>query len=109
MSKGMGGMPGNMQALMKQAQKMQADLQKAQAEAENYIHESSAGGGVVKVTVNGKYEVTEIKADDEVKQDPDMLIDLIQAAVNQGLRNVKEHAQNTIGKITGGTSLGGLF
>ena len=106
---GMGMMPGNMNNLMKQAQKMQKQMEEATKELEEKTYEATAGGGVVKVVVNGKKEVQSIELDEEVvdKDDIEMLQDLIIAAVNEALRTQEEDSNKAMGKITGGLG-GGL-
>lgn len=104
-----GGMPGNMNNLMRQAQKMQRQMEEAQKELEEMEMTATAGGGAVEVTVSGKHEVTKVKLAEEVV-DPDdieMLEDLIMAATNEALRKVEDASQQNMSKITGG--LGGLF
>lgn len=106
---GGGGMPGNMNSLMKQAQKMQRQMEEATKALEEEEVTATAGGGAVEVTVSGKKEVTKIKLSDEVV-DPDdieMLEDLIVAATNEALRQMEEKAQSSMSKITGG--MGGGF
>lgn len=103
-----GGMPGNMNNLMKQAQKMQKQMEESQKELEEKIFTATAGGGAVEVTVSGKKEVVGVKLTEEVV-DPDdieMLEDLIVAATNEALRQMEEASSATMSKITGG--LGGL-
>ena len=101
-----GGMPGNMNNLMKQAQRMQRQMEESQKECT-----ATAGGGAVEVSVSGKREVTKVKLQEEAV-DPDdieMLEDLIMAATNEALRKVDEESANVMGKLTGGLgSLGGL-
>lgn len=107
-----GGMPGNMANLMKQAQKMQKQMEEATKELEEKEMTATAGGGVVEVTVSGKREVTRIKIDPEAvdPDDVEMLEDLIMAAANEAIRKIDEYSQNTMGKITGGLGGGmGLF
>jgi len=103
-------MPGNMQDMMRQAQKLQADLQKVQAESQNLTAEASAGGGVVKAKVNGKQELMSLTISPEVvnKDDVEMLQDLICAAVNEALVNVKNQTNDAMKKVTGGISIPGL-
>ena len=104
-----GGMPGNMGNLMKQAQKMQRQMEEAQKELEEKEGTAAAGGGAVEVTVSGKKEITKVKLSEEVV-DPDdieMLEDLIMAATNEALRQMEEMAQSSMAKITGGPG-GGL-
>lgn len=106
---GGGGMPGNMNNLMKQAQKMQRQMEEATKALEEEEVTATAGGGAVEVTVSGKKEVTKIKLSEEVV-DPDdieMLEDLIVAATNEALRAMEEKAQSSMARITGG--MGGGF
>ena len=103
------GMPGNMNNLMKQAQKMQRQMEEQQKELETKEFTAAAGGGAVEVTVSGKREVTKVKLSEEVV-DPDdieMLEDLIMAATNEAMRQVDEATQKSMSQITGG--LGGGF
>ena len=102
------GMPGNMNNLMKQAQKMQRQMEETTKELEEKEYSASAGGGAVTVTVSGKKEVLSVKLAEEVV-DPDdieMLEDLIVAATNEALRKVEQENQAVMSKLTGG--LGGL-
>ena len=103
-----GGMPGNMNNLMKQAQKMQRQMEETTKALEEKEFTAAAGGGAVEVTVSGKKEVGKVKLKEEVV-DPDdieMLEDLIVAATNEALRKMEEVSQAEMSKITGG--LGGL-
>lgn len=105
----MGG--GNMNQLMKQAQKMQEQMAKMQEEMENKTYEATAGGGAVKVTFSGKRELTEVILKPEVV-DPDdieMLQDLVIAAVNEALRNMEADSASQMGQLTGGLNIPGLF
>lgn len=104
-----GGMPGNMNNLMKQAQKMQRQMEETTKELEEKEVTAASGGGAVEVTVSGKKEVVKVKISEEVV-DPDdieMLEDLIVAATNEALRKMEEISQSQMAKITGG--LGGGF
>ena len=104
-----GGMPGNMANLMKQAQRMQRQMEESQKELEAKEFTAKSGGGAVEVTVTGKKEITKVKLSEEVV-DPDdieMLEDLIMAATNEALRKMEEVSQASMAKITGG--LGGGF
>lgn len=103
-----GAMPGNMGNLMKQAQKMQRQMEEASKELEDKELTAAAGGGVVEVTVSGKKEITKIKIDPEAvdPEDVEMLEDLIMAACNEALRQMDELSQESMSKITGG--MGGL-
>lgn len=103
-----GGMPGNMNNLMKQAQKMQRQMEEATKEMEEKEITATAGGGAVEVTMSGKKEITKVKLSEEVV-DPDdieMLEDLIMAATNEAIRLVDEMSEQSMSKITGG--LGGM-
>lgn len=106
---GCGMMPGNMNNLMKQAQKMQKQMEERTKELEEKIWEASAGGGAVTVSVSGKKEVVSVKLSQEVV-DPDdieMLEDLIVAATNEAWRKMEEESSQAMNSITGG--LGGGF
>lgn len=110
--KGFGGgmMPGNMNQILKQAQKMQDNMQKMQQELEAKEFEVSVGGGAVTVKVNGKKEVLDVTMKPEVV-DPDdieMLQDLIITAVNEANRKAQEKHDSEINKITGGINIPGL-
>ena len=100
-----GGMNANM---MKQAQKMQADLMKMQAEMEEKTYSAQSGGGVVTAVVSGKHELTElvIEPDAVDPEDVDMLQDLIVAAVNEALRKASTSMNDSMTKLTGGLNLG---
>ena len=104
MTKGLGGM-------LKQAQKIQAQLTKIQEEMAQRTIEASSGGGMVSVVVNGKQEVISIKIEREVvdPDDIDMLQDLILAALNEGIRKSQEMVSEEMRKLTGGLSIPGLF
>ena len=104
-----GGMPGNMNNLMKQAQKMQVELARAQEEIKDMTFEASAGGGMVSVTVNGKHEVTGIQIKPECvdPEDVEMLQDMVMAAVNEALHTAEETRQSELGKLAPG--MGGMF
>jgi DNA-binding YbaB/EbfC family protein len=108
----MGGNRGgnNFGNLMKQAQKMQMEMQKAQKELEEKIFEGQAGGGAVKIEMNGKKELVSIEIEPDVA-DPDdveMLQDLIMAAFNQVIGKVDEETQSKMGGITGGMKIPGM-
>lgn len=98
----------NINQIMKQAQKMQADMAKMQDELNNREFTAAAGGGVVKATVTGGKTLSAIEIDESVV-DPDdieMLQDLVVAAVNEALRVADETVAAEMGKITGGMNLG---
>ena len=104
-----GGMPGNMNNLMKQAQRMQRQMEESQKELESAVFTAAAGGGAVEVTVAGKKEVTKVKIDPDAvdPEDVEMLEDVIMAAVNEALRKADEAGAANMAKLTGG--LGGGF
>ena len=106
---GFGG--GNMNNLMKQAQKLQRDMEQAQKELESKEFEASVGGGAVVVKVSGKKELTSIKIKEEVvdPDDVEMLEDLVLSAVNEALKKAEEASSNQMGKLTGGLNIPGLF
>jgi len=96
---------------MKQAKKIQERIASLQQELEKKTVEASAGGGMVSVVVNGKYEIVSLKIEKEVvnPEDVEMLQDLIVAAVNEGMRKVQEMTASEMAKITGGLNFPGLM
>ena len=102
-----GGMNANM---IKQAQKMQADMLKMQEELELQEYSATAGGGAVKATVSGKHELLslEISPDAVDPDDVDLLSDMIVAAVNEAMRSAEKVAGENMSKLTGGMNLGGF-
>jgi DNA-binding YbaB/EbfC family protein len=96
-----GGFPGggNMNNLLKQAQKLQADMEKTQEELGNKLLEASSGGGAVKVTATGKKEIKSVTIDPDVLDDVDMLQDLVLTAVNEALRKADELTANEMKKF----------
>ncbi len=94
--------------MMRQAQKLQAQLQKVQEELEEMTVEGSAGGGVVKVTVTGKQTVESVFIDPEAAEDIDLLQDLVAAAVNDAFAKTQEIAAKKMGAVTGGLNIPGL-
>jgi len=104
----MGGM--NMNNIMKQAQKMQKQMEEAQAQLAEKELEATSGGGAVKVVITGKKEIKSITINPEVvdPDDVEMLEDLVLSAVNEAIRQMEELSSSTVGKITGGMG-GGLF
>ena len=108
-----GGMPGGMNqaAMMKQAQKMQQEMLRMQAEQEAKTFTAAAGGGMVAATVNGKHELVnlDIKPEAVDPDDVEMLQDMIIAAVNEAMRAADNEAANNMSRVTGGLNLGGLF
>lgn len=102
---------GNMNKMMKQVQKMQADMAKMQEELGDKTVEATSGGGVITVVATGKQEIQSIKIKPEAidPDDVEMLEDLITAAVNEALRKSQEMVASEMGKITGGMKIPGLF
>jgi nucleoid-associated protein EbfC len=100
------GIP-NMGQLLKQAQQFQAKMAKMQEEVGERTVEVSSGGGMVSVVVNGKQELISIRIDPEVidRNDPEMLQDLVMAAVNDGLTRAKNMVNEEMGKLTKGMNL----
>ena len=108
---GMGGGPSNMQAMLKQAQKMQEDMAAKQEELEAREYDVAAGGGVINVKINGKKEILSVKIDPEVvdPDDVDTLEDLIVAAMNEAIKKVESVSADEMQKITGSMSIPGMF
>ena len=102
------GMPGNMNNLMKQAQRMQRQMEESQKELETKEFTAKAGGGAVEVTVSGKKEIVKVVLSQDVvdPDDVEMLQDLIVAATNEALRMADDASASMMNKMTGG--LGGL-
>ncbi len=106
--------PPNMQQLLKQAQKMQADMLAAQESLKDEVVDASAGGGMVSVKVSGDLELKEIRIDPQAvdPDDVELLQDMVLAAVNEGMRAAQELAASKMGSIAGGLGgpggLGGL-
>lgn len=108
---GMGGGPSNMQGMIKQAQKMQEDMARTQAELAETMYTATAGGGMVTATVNGSHELQNLQIQPEAvdPEDVEMLTDMVTAAVNEAIRKAVEDSEQRLGAITGGMSLPGLF
>ncbi len=114
MAKFRGGMPGgmgNMNNMLKQAQKMQEQMVKIQEEAEEKTVEASSGGGVVTVTVSGKKQIVSIKISPEAvdPDDVETLEDLVMSATNEAMRMADEMLAREMSKVTGGMNIPGLF
>ena len=109
--KGMGGGPQNMQAMIRQAQKMQEDMAAKQEELDAREYEISAGGGVVNVKINGKKEILSIDLKPEIVDPDDIetLSDILVAAVNEAIKRVEDTNNAELNKITGPMSLPGIF
>ncbi len=100
----------NIGNIMKQAKKMQEKIGRLQAELETKTIEAQSGGGMVRVIVNGKFEIVSLKIEKDVvnPEDIEMLQDLITAAVNEGIRKSQEMASSEMAKITGGLGIPGM-
>ncbi len=99
-------MKGGMGNLMKQAQKMQADMQKAQEEIAKAEVNGESGAGLVKIVMNGRHDVRSVVIDDSLMQeDKEILEDLIAAAINDAVRKVESTTQEKMAKITGGMGM----
>ena len=109
--KGMGGGPQNMQAMIRQAQKMQEDMAAKQEELDAREYEINAGGGVVTVKINGKKEILSIDLDPEIvdPDDVETLTDLLVAGVNEAIKRVETTNAAEMEKITGSMGLPGMF
>ncbi len=109
--KGMGGGPQNMQSMIRQAQKMQEDMEKAQAELDAKEYETQAGGGAVKVKINGKREILSLTLAPEIVDPDDIetLADAVTAAVNEAIKKVEAENSETMNKITGNLNVPGMF
>ena len=103
-------MKGGIGNLMKQAQKMQADMQKAQEEMATIEVTGQAGGGLVSVVMTGRHDVKRVSIDDSLlKEDKEMLEDLLAAAVNDAVRQVESNTQEKMAGLTSGMGLPGGF
>lgn len=108
--KGYGGGPGNMNSMIKQAQKMQADAEALQGELETREY-TAVSGGMVEVTVTGDHKIKSISIKPEAvdPDDVEMLQDMVVAAVNEAMRKAEADQSASMSKLTGGLNLGGLF
>ena len=103
-------MKGGLGKLMKQAQQMQADMQKAQEELAKTEFTGQSGGGMVSITMNGRHDVTRVSIDDSLmSDDKEMLEDLIAAAVNDAVRNIEKKSKETMSSMTQGLPIPGDF
>ena len=105
------GGPGNMNQMIKQAQKMQEDMAALQEDLETREYTATSGGGVISVTVDGKHLIKSIKINSDAidPEDPEMLEDLITVAVNEAVSCAAKTAEEEMGAITGGLNLPGMF
>ncbi len=108
---GFPGMGGNMNNLMKQAQKLQKQMEDAQKSLESKVFEASVGGGAVTIEATGKKEIKSVKIKPEVvdPDDVEMLEDLVLSAMNEVLKKVDEETASSMGKLTGGLNIPGMF
>lgn len=108
---GYGGGPQNMNAMIRQAQKIQEEMETLQAELDAKEYEVNAGGGMVTVKINGKKEILNIDIKPEIVDPGDIetLSDTLVAAVNEALRRVEQTNSEAMGKLTGGMNLPGMF
>jgi DNA-binding YbaB/EbfC family protein len=109
--KGMGGGPQNMNAMIKQAQKMQEDMENLQADLDAREYDISAGGGMVNLKINGKREILAIDIKPEIVDPDDIetLSDILIAAINEGIKRVDDTNNAEMSKITGSMGMPGLF
>lgn len=107
----MGKGPGDMQSMIRQAQKMQEDMARVQAELEEREYSATVGGGTVTAVVDGKHMVKSLDIKPEVvdPEDTEMLADLIMAAVNEAIRTAADTSDAELGKVTGGLSIPGVL
>ena len=108
--KGMGG-PQNMSAMLRQAQKMQEDMEALQAELDSREYDVSAGGGMVEVKISGKREILNIDIKPEIVDPDDIetLSDILVAAINEAIKRVNDTNEKEMGAITGQMSMPGMF
>ncbi len=109
--KGMGGGPQNMNAMIRQAQKMQEEMEVLQADLDAREYDVSAGGGVVNIKINGKKEILSIDIKPEIVDPDDIetLSDILVAAVNEAIKRVEDTNSAEMSKVTGNMSMPGLF
>ncbi len=102
---------GNMNAMLKQAQKMQEDMANLQADLEEREFKGSAGGGMVEVTVTGKHEIVSLKINPDAvdPEDVEMLEDFVTLAVNEAIGNAVKTQEEEMGALTSGLNLPGMF
>ncbi len=105
------GGAGNMNQMLKQAQKMQEDMAALQSDLEQREYSATSGGGMIEVTVDGKHLIKSIKINPDIidPEDNEMLEDLVTVAVNEAISNAMKTAEEEMGAITGGINMPGLF
>ena len=108
---GMNRGPGNMQSMIRQAQKMQEDMAKLQEDLDAREYTARSGGGAVTAVVDGKHLLKSLEIQPEVvdPEDTEMLADLVMAAVNEAIRPAVETSETEMSKVTGGMNLPGMF
>lgn len=108
--KGMGGGPQNMQNMLRQAQKMQENIEAKKAELEEKEYVVTSGGGMVEITLKGNHEVKSIGLNPEVvdPEDVEMLEDMLVAAFNEAVRQIDEESEREMEKVTGGLNIPGM-
>lgn len=108
---GMNRGPGNMQSMIRQAQKMQEDMAKLQEDLDAREYTARSGGGAVTAVVDGKHLLKSLEIQPEVvdPEDTEMLADLVMAAVNEAVRQAVETSETEMSKVTGGMNLPGMF
>ncbi|MDE5973481.1 MAG: YbaB/EbfC family nucleoid-associated protein [Eubacterium sp.] len=108
--KGMGGGPQNMQSMIRQAQKMQENIEAKKAELEEKEYVVTSGGGMVEITLKGNHEVKSIGLNPEVvdPDDVEMLEDMLVAAFNEAVRQIDEESERELERVTGGLNIPGL-
>lgn len=108
--KGMGGGPQNMQNMLRQAQKMQENIEAKKTELEEKEYIVTSGGGMVEITVKGNHEIKSIGLNPEVvdPDDVEMLEDMLVAAFNEAMRQIDEESERELEKVTGGLNIPGL-
>ena len=95
-------MKGNIAQMMQQAQKMQENLKEAQQELAELEVKGQAGGGLVEVTMSGRHEVRQVRIDESISDDREMVEDLVAAAVNDAVNRVQEASQEKMSSLAGG-------
>ncbi|MBQ8568244.1 MAG: YbaB/EbfC family nucleoid-associated protein [Oscillospiraceae bacterium] len=108
---GMGGGAQNMNSMIKQAQKMQAEITAVQEQIESESFTATTGGGAVEITMNGRKQVQSLNIKPEVvdKDDVEMLQDLLISAINECVKQIEDTSESRMGAVTGGVSFPGLF
>lgn len=108
--KGMGGGPQNMQSMLRQAQKMQENIEAKKAELEEKEYVVTSGGGMVEITVKGNREIQSVGLNPEVvdPDDVEMLEDMLVAAFNEAMRQIDEEQERELDSVTGGLNIPGL-